>query len=142
MENIGEVIELEREAHSSPWSRAAFEAELAHPHGRFLVARLEAQLVAFGALWLLVDEAHIINLAVSQKFRRQGIGRKLVVELLGMAKDAGILCATLEVRAGNEAAIRLYETMGFERTAIRKRYYPDNNEDALVMWCHNLGASV
>lgn len=137
---MSEVIDLERESHSSPWSRAAFEAELAHPHGRFLVARLDGQLVAYGALWLLIDEAHIINLAVSKRVRRQGIGLKLMKELLGAAKDAGILCATLEVRAGNVAAISLYESMGFQKTTVRKRYYPDDNEDAIVMWCHDLGA--
>ncbi|HLK15476.1 MAG TPA: GNAT family N-acetyltransferase, partial [Fimbriimonadaceae bacterium] len=72
--------------------------------------------------------------AVDEGMRRQGIGRALIIDLLLEAKEAGMLCATLEVRASNTAAVSLYERLGFVTTARRKRYYPDNKEDALVMW--------
>ncbi len=87
---------------------------------------------------MLVDEAHITTLAVDPEHRRKGIAERLTVELLQTARDRGMLCATLEVRASNIGAIELYRKIGFEEAAIRKRYYPDNQEDALIMWLYRL----
>lgn len=83
---------------------------------------------------MVIDEAHVTTLAVDESVRRLGIGRTLIVDLLVEAQARGMLCATLEVRASNTAAVALYESLGFATTARRKRYYPDNREDALVMW--------
>jgi len=134
------VLEIEKEANASPWSEKAFENEIDHPHGVFLVAIANGEVSGYGGVWLVVDEAHITTVAVKSNLRRAGIGRKLVERLLEDAKEAGMTCATLEVRAGNEAAIGLYEAMGFRTIARRKGYYPNNKEDALVMWLEDLAA--
>lgn len=86
----------------------------------------------------MVDEAHIINVAVDPGHRRLGIARKLVSDLLLKARELGMVCATLEVRASNDAAAKLYEGLGFKQTAVRRSYYPDNKEDAIVMWLYGL----
>lgn len=96
----------------------------------------EGKLVGYGGVWLVIDEAHITTVAVDDSKRRQGIGERLMRELLSRAKARGTVCSTLEVRAGNAAAVHLYEKLGYTTTARRKSYYPDNNEDALVMWLH------
>jgi ribosomal-protein-alanine N-acetyltransferase len=135
---VPEILEIEREANSAPWSERSFLNECTNPNAVFLVALLDGVLVAYGGVWLLVDEAHVTTVAVRDSARRQGIARRLVVELLKASKEHGMTCATLEVRAGNEAARGLYESLGFQIAARRKGYYPDNTEDALVMWLHHL----
>lgn len=136
--HIPQVVEIERQVHSAPWSERSIRAELDQNQGTFIVAEAEGQVIAYAAMWVVVDEAHIINVAVQPDHQRQGLGRKLMLELLYRAQDQNAACATLEVRAGNTPAIRLYEQLGFQTVGLRKRYYPDNNEDAAVMWLHNL----
>jgi ribosomal-protein-alanine N-acetyltransferase len=80
----------------------------------------------------------VTTVAVEESARRQGIGGQLMVELLEKSKEAGMVCSTLEVRAGNEAAIRLYQKLGYKEISRRKGYYPDNKEDAVVMWLYDL----
>jgi [ribosomal protein S18]-alanine N-acetyltransferase len=131
------VHAIELEANPTPWSRKAFENELANPQSVFRVILGDGEVVGFGAYWHCFDEAHIVNVAVAADFRRQGLARKLIQELLSAARAQGIVCATLEVRASNEAAIRLYESFGFKTVARRRKYYP-NAEDALVMWLYEV----
>lgn len=137
-EHIPAILEIEREANSAPWSERSFTNEIDHRHGHFLVALVKGEVVAYGGVWLVIDEAHVITIAVAESQRRQGIARKLMIELLEHAKERGIQCASLEVRASNVAAITLYERLGFVETNKRKAYYPDNKEDAVVMWLHDL----
>ena len=132
------VLAIEKVANTAPWSERSFRNELKHEHGIFLVALVNSAVVGYGGIWLVIDEAHVTNIAISPDFRRQGIGRKLMIELLTRAKERGMTCSTLEVRASNDAAIRLYEELGYSITTRRKGYYPDNKEDAIVMWLHNL----
>jgi ribosomal-protein-alanine N-acetyltransferase len=132
------IADIERMTNAAPWSERAFANELVHPHSIFLVGLLEGRVIAYGGVWLVVDEAHITTVTVDDKYRRRGIGREIVTRLLTMAKEKGMLCATLEVRAGNEAAITLYKNLGFTVAATRRGYYPDNGEDARVMWLYNL----
>jgi ribosomal-protein-alanine N-acetyltransferase len=132
------IMEIEAAVNRSGWSEQSFRNEMAHGHGRFFVAFLKDEIVGYVALWLIVDEAHITTIAIAPAYRRQGLGRRLLAHALGVAVEAGMVCATLEVRAGNEPAIKLYEAAGFKSAAIRKRYYPDNREDAVVMWLHDL----
>ena len=136
--HIPHLLAIEAEANSAPWSERSFQNELNHPHGQFLVGVLEGEVIAYGGIWLLVDEAHVTTVAVRADKRRLGIGRRLVVELIRIARERGMVCATLEVRSGNTAAIELYQSLGFTIAARRKGYYPDNREDALVMWRHGL----
>lgn len=96
------------------------------------------EVVGYGGIWLVIDEAHVTTIAVVPAHQRQGIARQLMTELLIRARKAGMKCSTLEARAGNEPAISLYEKLGFSITGRRKGYYPDNKEDAVVMWLHDL----
>jgi len=136
--HIPHLLKIEAQVNTAPWSERAFMNELVNSNAVFRVAFLNGQVVGYGGVWLLVDEAHITTVAVDPSHHRKGIGWKLVAELLYAAKEAGMDCSTLEVRAGNEAALRLYERFGFVREAVRKRYYPDNQEDAVVMWLYDL----
>ena len=136
--HITAILAIEKRVNGAPWSEKSFRNELDHPHGIFFVALLDHRVVGYGGVWLVIDEAHITTVAVSDEHRQQGIGQKLMVELLSRAKEAGMVCSTLEVRAGNEAAIHLYEKLGYKGTARRKGYYPENKEDALVMWLYDL----
>ncbi len=132
------ILEIERLSHGAPWSERGFRNEFDHPHGRFIVAVENGSVVGYGGVWFVIDEAHITTVTIHPDHRRKGIGRKICLELLGDAKAAGMTCSTLEVRAGNQAAIELYLKLGFETTGVRKRYYPDNDEDAVVMWLYDL----
>lgn len=125
-------------ANTAPWSEKSFKNELDHNHGIFLVGILQGEVVAYGGIWLVVDEAHVTTIAVAEEHRRQGIGQRLMIELLEKGKVAGMVCSTLEVRASNVGAIKMYEKFGYAVTATRKGYYPDNKEDAAVMWLYNL----
>jgi ribosomal-protein-alanine N-acetyltransferase len=139
-EHLSAVLEIEKLSNGAPWSEKSFENELDHEQGTFLVAIAEGHVVGYAGMWLIIDEAHIINVAVLPDYRRKGIARKLIVELLLRAKEKGAVCSTLEVRAGNEPAIKLYEAFGYVTVGRRKAYYHDNKEDALVMWLHGLDA--
>jgi ribosomal-protein-alanine N-acetyltransferase len=132
------ILEIERQVNDAPWSERSFRNELDHKQGIFLVAILNGDVVGYGGIWLIIDEVHITTLAVDPAHQRKGIGKKMLIELLKRAQAAGMVCSTLEVRAGNASAISLYEQLGFAATARRKSYYPDNKEDAIVMWLFNL----
>ncbi len=136
--HISQILGIESQVNSAPWSAKSFQNELTHSHGYFLVALVNGKVVGYGGFWMVIDEAHITTIAISPDHQRKGIGRKLMMELLTQAKRAGMVCSTLEVRASNEAAIKLYEDLGYQIAALRKAYYPDNKEDASVMWLHHL----
>lgn len=145
--HIPEVLAIEKASNTLPWSEHAFKTETESEHGMLLVATLEQRVrggeplgplgvVGYAGAWLIVDEAHITTVAVHPGYRRQGIARKLIESLLEACASRGATCSTLEVRAGNAAAIELYESLGFVRAALRRKYYADNSEDAVVMWLH------
>ena len=137
-DHLAPILAIEARTNTAPWSERSFRNELNHPHGVFFVAILEGQVVGYGGTWLVIDEAHITTVAVSPEHQGKGIGRRLMLQILVTAKERGMLCSSLEVRAGNAAAIHLYERLGYTVATRRKGYYPDNREDALVMWMHNL----
>ncbi|MCW5936163.1 MAG: ribosomal protein S18-alanine N-acetyltransferase [Fimbriimonadaceae bacterium] len=139
--HLNAILEIERASQGVPWSEQAFRNELGHDHGIFLVAIVDGKVVGFAGAWVLIDEAHVTTVAIHPTMRRKGLGEKLVLELLSRSQEKGATCATLEVRASNEAAIHLYRKLGFVDAAVRKNYYPDNREDALVMWRYELGAA-
>lgn len=136
--HIEKILEIERASHTAPWSEASFRAELTHPQSIFVVLIGDGEVVGYGGAWILIDEIHITNVAVNPDLRGQGLGRKIVLELLARGAEKEAVCATLEVRAGNEPALGLYRSMGFVDAGLRKKYYPDNKEDAVVMWLHEL----
>jgi ribosomal-protein-alanine N-acetyltransferase len=137
--HLPKVQEIEAASSGAPWSERAFRNELDNPHGVFLVAvDRGGEVCGYGGMWLIVDEAHITNLAVAPDQRRRGVAKRLMRSLLTIARERGMVCSTLEVRTGNTAAIRLYEALGYAQVSVRKRYYPDNREDAAIMWLHSL----
>ena len=98
----------------------------------FIIARLKDGIAGYGGFWLVLDEAHLGNLAVAPRLRRRGIGERILKELIEMAKAKGLNLMTLEVRESNEKARALYEKMKFRLVAIRKGYYSDTKEDAYL----------
>ncbi len=127
------VYAIETRCFSMPWAIDAYYSEVGNPSSYYLVARLDDALAGFGGMWAVEDEAHIVTLAVLPEFRRRGIARALMDGLLAEARRRGAWHITLEVRAGNAPAQALYTSLGFRTIATRRRYYPDNNEDAAVM---------
>ena len=141
-EHLDEIMEIERLSFTTPWSRLAFIHEIESPHSIFEVMTLNGRLIGYGGFWLIADEAHISNIALHPDHRRRGLGRKLLTRLLGQAVERGAAKATLEVRPSNEAAQRLYDSFGFKMIAVRKNYYTDEREDALIMWNDDIAASL
>jgi [ribosomal protein S18]-alanine N-acetyltransferase len=135
LEDLEEVLWVEQSSFRTPWTRGMFEDEFKNPEMAFyLCARCQTHIVGYMGFWLIQTEAHITNLAVHPAFRRRKIGERLLFALLRLAKRLGAQRATLEVRASNDAARSLYEKHGFQLIAIRRGYYNDTGEDALVMW--------
>ena len=139
-DDIPAVHAIERASFPVPWPSYAFRQELeTNRLAHYLVARAGEEVVAYGGIWMMVDEAHITTFAVLPDWRRQRIGARLLLSLMELADRLGARQATLEVRFSNLAARRLYEAFGFRPVGIRKRYYSDNAEDALIMTTEELG---
>jgi len=134
--DVDEVLAIERLSFSNPWSRGAFLRELAeNPVARLWVARpAEGDgVLGYLCLWVVVDEVHVTNFAVHPAHRGRGVGRQLMGTVLAYYRAEGITRVTLEVRPSNAAARRLYEAFGFRQVGLRKRYYPDTGEDAMLL---------
>ena len=139
IEDVAAVHEIERLSFRTPWPAYAFEQELrGNRVARYLVARAGERVVGFAGLWLMVDEAHITTFGVHPDWRRQGIGRQLLLNVAELAIGIGALRMTLEVRESNLAAQALYRAFGFEIAGRRRAYYTDDGEDALVMTTSDL----
>ena len=136
MEDLEQVLEIERASFSTPWSRRAFEMEVdgSNRYAFYLVARNASKIVGYLGTWLILNEIHVTNIAVKPDFRRQGIAEQLLGSLFNQAKLQDIDAITLEVRASNHSAQKLYQKLGFKTMGVRSKYYQDNNEDALIMW--------
>jgi ribosomal-protein-alanine N-acetyltransferase len=137
------LLRLERAAFESPWPDGAFEQELHHPQAQVWLAYLPEE-AALGAesgaepagyvdFWLVGPEASLMNVAVHPRARRRGVAQALLRHMLEVAREADAEQVFLEVRASNEPALGLYRELGFQQIGIRKRYYRDNGEDALVL---------
>lgn len=137
--DIDGVHAVEVETFSTPWSRAAFEAEMTDNElAYYLVLEKEGKTIGYAGMWLIVDEAHVTNVAISTAFRGQGLGELLMQSLIELARQRGARSMTLEVRATNGVAQSLYTKLGFSKKGIRRQYYSDNKEDALIMWLDQL----
>jgi ribosomal-protein-alanine N-acetyltransferase len=134
LEDVAAVHAIEQLSFSTPWPAHAFEQELkGNRLARYIVARAGDRIVGFAGLWLMVDEGHVTTFGVHPDWRRQGIGRQLLLNLVELSITIGARRMTLEVRVSNEPAQALYADFGFEVTGRRARYYTDDGEDALVM---------
>ncbi|OGK83461.1 MAG: ribosomal-protein-alanine N-acetyltransferase [Candidatus Rokubacteria bacterium GWC2_70_24] len=134
LDDLDDVLAIERVSFKTPWSRAAFRYELAQNRvARCMVARAGARLCGYLCLWEIGHEIHITNLAVHPEWRRRGIARALLESILADGRARGVLLAFLEVRPTNVEALGLYGSLGFRIIGERKGYYFDTGEDALVM---------
>ena len=134
VDDLDAVHQIELASFSAPWPPNAYRSELeTNRLANYLVARFDGQIVAYGGMWLMVDEAHITTFAVHPAWRRQRIGERLLVAFIDLAIGRRAREATLEVRLSNIAARRLYEKYGFRPVGLRPRYYSDDGEDALIM---------
>lgn len=116
------------------WSRESFENELSNKYARYVVAVDDNIVVGFGGMWIIIDEAHVTNIAVHPEYRGCGIGSQLMESLLNICRLENVSGITLEVRSSNFRAQNLYRKYGFVHEGIRKSYYEDNKEDAIIMW--------
>ncbi|MDN5276824.1 MAG: [ribosomal protein S18]-alanine N-acetyltransferase [Clostridiales bacterium] len=141
--DIDAVWDIEKMCFSVPWSRQSFVLEVEKNRcARYVVAEHSGAVVGYGGMWLIVDEAHITNIAVHPLFRRKGIGEAILKALVTEAHRMGIDRMTLEVRASNIAAQSLYKKLGFVEVGVRKGYYSDNNEDAIIMWNFSISRTL
>ncbi|QQZ07573.1 ribosomal protein S18-alanine N-acetyltransferase [Heyndrickxia oleronia] len=129
------IMEVEVQSFTLPWSREAFYNEFVVNHfAVYFVLEDKERIIGYCGVWLVVDEAHITNIAVLPEYRGQKLGELLLRSMMEFASESGAKSMTLEVRVSNTIAQSLYKKLGFFEGGIRKNYYSDNQEDALVMW--------
>jgi ribosomal-protein-alanine N-acetyltransferase len=131
--DLAAVEEIERRSYETPWSRSMFAGELAKPGSICLGAFDGDALIGYMIISRYVDAWHVMNVAVDPPYRRRGVARRLLDRLFELTEDEE-RGYTLEVRVSNDGAIRLYEGAGFRARGVRRGYYTDNREDALIMW--------
>ena len=133
-DHILEVYEIQCLSFHSPWSMDALKDELLNPTARYVVAIKDKKVLGFGGMWLILDEAHITNIAVHPEYRNLKVGSLILGNLIAVGEKEGILAMTLEVRVSNINAQKLYSKYNFMTAGRRKAFYPDNKEDCLIMW--------
>ncbi|MCX8046053.1 ribosomal protein S18-alanine N-acetyltransferase [Anoxybacillus gonensis] len=135
LQDLDRIVEIEQLSFTLPWSRSSFYQELTdNRYARYIVMEHDGQIIGYCGMWLVMDEAHITNIAVLPEFRGKKLGEALMKQAMVLAREEGAQTMTLEVRVSNTIAQSLYRKLGFLNGGIRKRYYSDNQEDALVMW--------
>lgn len=132
--DLPQVCAIEQETFSDPWTEEDFRSSYKEPNNEYLVAEQDGEVAGYCGYWGIAGEGYIYNVAVKKDFRRNKIGFQMLKALLAESSDRGITSFTLEVRHSNEAAIRLYESLGFERAGLRKDFYSKPKEDAVIMW--------
>ena len=131
--DITAVTKIDQESFSLPWPEGAFTAEVANPNARCWVLEEEGEVIGYIVIWLVLDEAHIATVAVEEAQRRKRFSELLLKTALQSAYAEGSRISYLEVRESNKAAISLYQKVGFEIAGMRKGYYKDNHENAILM---------
>lgn len=140
--DVDGVHAIEEATFPRPWTREDFVKEMTqNACARYLVAEQAGEIVGFAGAWIVLDEAHITNIAVARSRRGQGVGKALTRGLLQYAANLGVVYATLEVRRSNGVAQGLYKGLGFVYVGLRKRYYEDNGEDAFIFCCDHMPAA-
>lgn len=134
VDDVSAVVDLDKKSFSLPWPERSFRFELTdNPASRCWVAEREGNVVGMIVVWLIVDEAHVATIAIDPEYRRQGIGKRLLAHALRHMIRDGARSSFLEVRESNRAAQEMYRKFGYEVTGRRRRYYRDNDEDAILM---------
>jgi ribosomal-protein-alanine N-acetyltransferase len=136
------VYEIERNVFSQPWTIGMFASELRRQNlNVYLIAKIDEKVIGYGGLMVIGDESHVMNLAVKSEFQRQRVGSQLLLSLIKIAIEKGVKRLTLEVRKSNVKARELYKKFGFSEAGIRKGYYHDNKEDAIILWTNNINSN-
>jgi [ribosomal protein S18]-alanine N-acetyltransferase len=134
--DIPVVLELERATYPQPWSEGIFTDELSRSDRVYVLAEQDRQMIGFAGLMLVEDDAHVTTLAVKTDARKAGLGTRLMLRLIAAGLERGARNLTLEVRATNEGAQRLYNRFGMAAVGVRKNYYRD--DDAVIMWATDI----
>lgn len=133
--DLERIMEIEHASFSSPWASNAFQSELKeNEYARYFCLELDGQVIGYMGLWFILEEGHITNVAIAPEYRGKQRGEALMQSVIQTMVKEGMERMTLEVRASNSRAKRLYERLGFITAGVRKGYYSDNREDALIMW--------
>lgn len=133
--DVEPVFGVEVKCFATPWSRESFEYEMReNDNALYVIAEYEGNVLGYAGMWKILDEGHITNIAVLKEFRKKGIATLMISRLLDIAKESSIKSFTLEVSSTNDVAIKLYESFGFKRCGLRKGYYKDTQDDAIIMW--------
>ena len=141
--HLDEVLPIEERSYPKPWSRGVFQSELElarNDDRHYVVARVNGAVIGYAGLMFVVGDAHVTNIAVTADQQRSGVGTHLLAALAWEAVRRGCEAMTLEVRVSNTGAQALYRSFGFAPAGVRQRYY-ENTEDAIVMWCHDIGTA-
>lgn len=139
LEHIDSVLKIDALSFPTPWSRESFERELEiNKFAKYVVARKDGIVIGYAGMWLILDEGHITNIAVHPEYRKIGAGNLLLEALIEICRIESANSLTLEVRKSNLVAQNLYKKYGFLEQGIRKGYYGDNKEDAVIMWKYNV----
>ena len=134
-DDVEAIYAIELATFPTPWTLDSFYYELEeNQYSHYLVAEEDGKIIGFCGMWLVIDDAQITNVAVVEEARGRKIGEALMEEAMRIAREAGMDMMSLEVRVSNDVALNLYRKLGFQAGGIRKGYYTDNREDALVMW--------
>lgn len=134
LDDIEQVIAIDRESFSLPWPERSFRFELTdNPASRCWVAEVDGKIAGMIVVWLIVDEVHVATIATHPDFRRQGIAKNLLSHALQHLSTEGAQSSFLEVRASNLVAQEMYRKFGYEESGVRRHYYRDNDEDAILM---------
>lgn len=137
--HLDQVLEIEEFSFSTPWTRKAFDYEIQfNDFAHYIVALQDSRVAGYAGMWIILDEAHITNVAVHKNYRFRGLGKALMLEMIRRSVILGAERMTLEVRPSNTTARHLYTRLGFVERGLRKKYYTDTKEDAIIMWKDNL----
>jgi ribosomal-protein-alanine N-acetyltransferase len=140
LDDFSQVHIIDQFSFNNPWPRSAYRFEILENQNSYTwLAEIDERITAVIVCWLILDEIHIATLAVHPEFRKQGVGKQIVIHALQTLIPKGALSATLEVRAGNQAAQNLYHHFGFRKVGQRKHYYKDSGEDAILMTAEPFG---
>ncbi|MCY0878615.1 MAG: ribosomal protein S18-alanine N-acetyltransferase [Firmicutes bacterium] len=135
LSDLDAVMRIEASSFPTPWSRSAFQTELMENNfASYLVLDFHGRVVSYGGMWIILDEAHVTNVAVDPDFRGYHLGERMMRGLMERAKSLGARRMTLEVRKSNIVAQNLYQKLGFIQLGVRRGYYSDPREDAYIMW--------
>ncbi len=134
--HIDGVYELSKACFSVPWSLDSISYEIENPLAKYVIAEnlSTKEVIGYAGVWIIAGEGDITNIAVNPSYRKQGIASSLLIKLFEVCKENSCSGITLEVRASNIAAQNLYKKFNFKEEGIRKKYYSDNGEDAIIMW--------